>query len=78
MDIQKNTQIVDDLIQKWDKWDITNFKFISTLNSLAGRSYNDLTQYPVFPWIIKDYTSKDGYKSIRDLTKPVGVLVVNI
>ena len=23
-----------------------------------GRSYNDLNQYPVFPWILADYTSK--------------------
>nr|GFC77354.1 hypothetical protein [Tanacetum cinerariifolium] len=22
------------------------------LNTLAGRSYNDITQYPVFPWIL--------------------------
>jgi len=27
------------------------------LNTLAGRSYNDLMQYPVFPWVISDYTS---------------------
>jgi hypothetical protein len=24
----------------------------------AGRSYNDLSQYPVFPWILADYTSE--------------------
>ena len=23
----------------------------------AGRTYNDLTNYPVFPWILADYTS---------------------
>ena len=28
------------------------------LNTLAHRSFNDLTQYPVFPWIIADYTSE--------------------
>lgn len=28
------------------------------LNTLAGRSYNDLMQYPVFPWIIADYDSE--------------------
>lgn len=27
------------------------------LNTLSGRTYNDLTQYPVFPWVISDYTS---------------------
>ena len=28
------------------------------LNTLSGRSYNDLMQYPVFPWIIADYESE--------------------
>ncbi len=27
-------------------------------DSMADRSTNDLTQYPVFPWIVADYTSK--------------------
>ena len=29
------------------------------LFSLADRSFNDLTQYPVFPWVIADYKSKE-------------------
>ena len=28
------------------------------LNTLAGRSYNDLMQYPVFPWVLSDYESE--------------------
>ena len=35
------------------------------LNVLAGRTYNDLNQYPVFPWILADYTS-----DALDLTDP--------
>ena len=31
------------------------------LNTLAGRSYNDLMQYPVFPWIVADYDSEVSY-----------------
>ena len=31
--------------------------YLMRLNTLAGRSYNDLTQYPVFPWVLKDYSS---------------------
>jgi len=48
------------------------------LNTLAGRSYNDLMQYPVFPWILSDYTSKelqlDKPETFRDLSKPMGAL----
>ncbi|GBP69977.1 Protein FAN [Eumeta japonica] len=46
--------------------------------SLADRSKNDLTQYPVFPWIISDYKSDelnlDNADIYRDLSKPIGAL----
>lgn len=45
---------------------------------MADRSYNDLTQYPVFPWVLNDYTSENldlsDPKTFRDLSKPVGAL----
>jgi hypothetical protein len=44
----------------------------------SGRSYNDLNQYPVFPWVIADYTSEsldfNSAATFRDLRKPVGAL----
>lgn len=46
------------------------------LNTLAGRSYNDLMQYPVFPWILADYTSAEldltDPTVFRDLSRPMG------
>ena len=81
---------------------ISNFEYLMQLNTLAGRSYNDITQvlspenylsmsnisirwlnsfddfiflfqYPVFPWIVSDYTSKyldlADPLSYRDLSK---------
>jgi hypothetical protein len=48
------------------------------LNLLAGRTFNDITQYPVFPWVLADYTSETLDLSddsvYRDLSKPVGAL----
>jgi hypothetical protein len=29
------------------------------LNLMAGRTFNDITQYPVFPWILVDYSSEE-------------------
>jgi len=43
---------------RWQCGLISNFDYLMYLNSLADRSFNDLSQYPVFPWIIQDYTSK--------------------
>ncbi|XWS25391.1 hypothetical protein CRYUN_Cryun27aG0064600 [Craigia yunnanensis] len=64
--------------ESWRRRDITNFEYLMILNAFAGRSYNDLTQYPVFPWILADYSSEvlDFNKSstFRDLSKPVGAL----
>ncbi|KAF5453352.1 hypothetical protein F2P56_028258 [Juglans regia] len=66
------------LMERWARWEISNFEYLMQLNTLAGRSYNDITQYPVFPWIISDYSSKnldlDDPSSYRDLSKPVGAL----
>jgi len=27
------------------------------VNKYSGRSFNDMMQYPIFPWVIKDYNS---------------------
>lgn len=64
--------------ESWKRREISNFEYLMTLNTLAGRSYNDLTQYPIFPWVLADYSSEklDFNKSstFRDLSKPVGAL----
>ncbi|XP_020592790.1 BEACH domain-containing protein C2-like isoform X2 [Phalaenopsis equestris] len=66
------------LMEKWARWEISNFEYLMELNTMAGRSYNDITQYPVFPWILADYSSKtldlSDPSSYRDLSKPVGAL----
>ncbi|GAM22164.1 hypothetical protein SAMD00019534_053390, partial [Acytostelium subglobosum LB1] len=63
---------------KWQNGIISNYEYLMYLNSLAGRTYNDLTQYPVFPWVISDYTSKEldlaNPAIYRDLSKPIGAL----
>ncbi|PIO38062.1 hypothetical protein AB205_0185690, partial [Aquarana catesbeiana] len=46
------------LTQLWCSGQITNFEYLTHLNKHAGRSFNDLMQYPVFPFILSDYTSE--------------------
>ncbi|XP_014261988.1 WD repeat and FYVE domain-containing protein 3 isoform X2 [Cimex lectularius] len=62
--------------QRWVRGEITNFQYLMHLNTLAGRSYNDLMQYPVFPWILADYDSEildlTDPTTFRDFTKPMG------
>ena len=42
-------------IDSWKDWEISNFEFIMWINIYGNRSYNDLSQYPVFPWLIVNY-----------------------
>ncbi|XP_029110052.1 WD repeat- and FYVE domain-containing protein 4 [Scleropages formosus] len=63
-------------LHKWQKGEMTNFEYLMHLNTLAGRTYNDLMQYPVFPWILADYDSETldltSPSTFRDLSKPMG------
>ena len=43
----------------WQHGEITNFEYLMELNKLAGRTFNDLMQYPVFPFILSDYNSEE-------------------
>ncbi|EFB21793.1 hypothetical protein PANDA_016914 [Ailuropoda melanoleuca] len=47
------------MLQRWQKRDISNFEYLMHLNTAAGRTYNDYMQYPVFPWVLADYTSQN-------------------
>ncbi|VDO10393.1 unnamed protein product [Rodentolepis nana] len=64
--------------QRWQRREMSNFDYLMCLNTLAGRSFNDLNQYPIFPWVLSNYTSKhldlNEPANYRDLSKPVGAL----
>lgn len=57
---------------------IDNFNYLMALNTLAGRTYSDLTQYPVMPWVLADYSSQtldlSTPATFRNLSKPMGAL----
>lgn len=43
--------------ENWMNDQFSNFEYLMRVNWLAGRSYQDITQYPVFPWILNNYDS---------------------
>ena len=71
-------KMLGDLTDAWVRRDVCNFDYLMRLNELAGRTYNDLNQYPIFPWVLSDYGSATldlhDAASFRDLSKPVGAL----
>lgn len=72
-----SSDLLSDTIQLWREGHLTNWAYLMILNKMAGRSYNDLMQYPVLPFILSDYksTSLDltDPKSFRNLKKPMAV-----
>lgn len=65
--------------EKWLKGQISNFEYLSRVNTYAGRTYNDINQYPVFPWVLTDYKSKSldfsNPSIFRNLALPIGALM---
>lgn len=68
------------IMRRWQKGEISNFHYLMLVNTMAGRTFNDLTQYPVFPWVLADYTSDEldlsNPATFRDLSKPMGAQTI--
>jgi hypothetical protein len=43
------------LMEKWQTGLLSNYQYIMRLNDLTGRSFNDLSQYYVFPWTVTNF-----------------------
>lgn len=43
--------------QLWKNRLMSNFDYLMSINYIAQRSLNDFTQYPVMPWLIKEFDS---------------------
>jgi hypothetical protein len=82
--VQKsNVKLIDDSKKReeiaaarddWLKLRISTFDYLLKLNHGAGRTFSVLSEYPVFPWIIKDYTSNQlnlNNDIYRELKYPV-------
>ena len=66
--------------EKWQHWEISNFEYLMLLNKFGGRSFNDLGQYPVFPWILRNYESASlnfqDKKTFRKMKKTIAGMSV--
>ena len=69
------------ITKKWQNYEISNFEYIMILNKFSGRNFLDITQYPVFPWILSYFNEDLNLENIdhyRDLSKSMGSLVITI
>ena len=55
---------------------LSNGDYLLYLNFIAHRSFNDPTQYPIFPWLVstnQDLNLNDP-SCLRNLSKPIGAI----
>ena len=68
-------------ILAWKEWRMSTYELLMWLNIYSNRSFNDISQYPVFPWILSNYEDpliKDSNNyEYRDLSLPMGMLALN-
>lgn len=75
--------LISSKIDQWINWKISNFEILLWLNTFANRSFIDISQYPVFPWIISQYSNDtvsfdiNKFSDARDLSLPMGMLEIN-
>ena len=80
--IQKDMSLKT-IYENWSKWKISSFKLLMYLNLYSSRTFHDLNQYPVFPWIITDYKSdklpslnNEENGIIRQFELPMGMMEI--
>jgi hypothetical protein len=69
-------KMIEKATEKWQMGRMSNFEYLMFLNRTAGRCFHDLSQYPVFPWVVRDFESSsnnfDRVEQMRDLAFPMG------
>jgi factor associated with neutral sphingomyelinase activation len=69
---------IEKYTKMWIDGSISNYDYLIALNSAANRTRNDLSQYPIFPWVVSNYEINEldlnNPNNFRDLSKPIGAL----
>ena len=70
---------INDLIKLWSTFQISNYEFLMWLNLYSNRSYSDILQYPIFPWIVTKFDEDNIRleKDIRDFSLPMGMMTLD-
>ena len=73
--MKNKTYYISSKTESWQNYNISTLEYLIWINIYGGRSFNDLNQYPIYPWIITNYSSKEIYKKdFRSLNTPIGML----
>ena len=66
------------LTEQWHRGEVDNYTYLLHLNECASRSFADIAQYPIMPWVLTDYSSESldlsDPRVYRPLWRAVGAL----
>ena len=63
---------------QWVEDQISTYQYLLYLNKFSSRSFNDINQYPIFPWIFRESAlgsqlDKGQIPKLRDLRYPISI-----
>jgi factor associated with neutral sphingomyelinase activation len=50
---------LENITMMWQNKKISNFDYLMHLNQAGNRSFSDLSQYPIFPWVLSNFDSQE-------------------
>ena len=64
--------------EKWRNNEISTYQYLLYINKFASRSYNEINQYPIFPWIFLEskygsHKAKGTVPKFRELAFPISI-----
>jgi hypothetical protein len=67
-----------EIVSKWRQGQMSNYDYLLWLNFIAGRSFHDISQYPIYPWVLAEYSRDEldlrNPTNFRSLSIPLGLL----
>ena len=76
----KQYSSISNIIELWKSNKISTLEYLMWINVYGNRSYQDIAQYPVFPWLLINYESDNFNKlisksqNLRDFRIPIGMI----
>ena len=68
-------EVIEKSYDKWTNGHLDTYSYLMILNTISGRTYSDIAQYPVFPWVLSNYSTKEldltNPKSFRNFNYPI-------
>ena len=58
-DLNDNQKEIKNIVSQFRNGKISNYDYLLYLNKYSTRTYNDLSQYPVFPWLFLKFKNFD-------------------